>query len=192
MTPSHTSAARRLASSSACAAIRRSASCSSVLRSTTRARWTSGAQVLLYRSGYLHAKILSIVEDSQVSGIRIADYGSRRRFSRQWHEEVLQTLRREVPQYFAGTSNVWFAMRNSLTPLGTMAHEYMQACQALGPRLRDSQVFAFDKWAQEYRGDLGIALSDTYGFDAFLRHRAQTGGAFDARGVQNQQLSSAS
>jgi nicotinate phosphoribosyltransferase len=45
----------------------------------------------------------------------------------------------------------------------------MQACQALGPRLRDSQVFAFDKWAQEYRGDLGIALSDTYGFDAFLR-----------------------
>jgi nicotinate phosphoribosyltransferase len=50
-----------------------------------------------------------------------------------------------------------------------MAHEYMQACQALGPRLRDSQTFAFDKWAQEYRGDLGIALSDTYGFDAFLR-----------------------
>jgi len=50
-----------------------------------------------------------------------------------------------------------------------MAHEYMQACQALGPRLRDAQVFAFDKWAQEYRGDLGIALSDTYGMAAFLR-----------------------
>jgi len=40
-----------------------------------------------------------------------------------------------------------------------MAHEYMQACQALGPRLRDSQTFAFDKWAQEYRGDLGIAVA---------------------------------
>ena len=51
-----------------------------------------------------------------------------------------------------------------LTPLGTMAHEYMQACQALGPRLRDSQTFAFDKWAQEYRGDLGIAIADTYGW----------------------------
>jgi nicotinate phosphoribosyltransferase len=60
-------------------------------------------------------------------------------------------------------------MRNNLSPHGTMAHEYMQACQALGPRLRDSQTFAFDKWAQEYRGDLGIALSDTYGLDAFLR-----------------------
>ena len=100
---------------------------------------------------------------------KISDYGTRRRFSRAWQEEVLQTFKREVPQRFAGTSNVWFAMRNNLTPLGTMAHEYMQACQALGPRLRDSQTFAFDKWAQEYRGDLGIAVADTYGTDAFLR-----------------------
>lgn len=100
---------------------------------------------------------------------KISDFGTRRRFSLAWQEEVLQTLKREVPQYFAGTSNVWFAMRNGLTPLGTMAHEYMQACQALGPRLRDSQSFAFDTWAKEYRGDLGIALSDTYGLDAFLR-----------------------
>jgi nicotinate phosphoribosyltransferase len=100
---------------------------------------------------------------------KISDFGTRRRFSLAWHEEVLRTLKREVPEYFAGTSNVWFAMRNNLTPLGTMAHEYMQACQALGPRLRDSQTFAFDMWAKEYRGDLGIALSDTYGMDAFLR-----------------------
>ena len=100
---------------------------------------------------------------------RISDYGTRRRFARDWQEEVLQTFKREIPQNFAGTSNVWFAMRNRMTPLGTMAHEYMQACQALGPRLRDSQTFAFDKWAQEYRGDLGIAVADTYGTDAFLR-----------------------
>ena len=102
-------------------------------------------------------------------GFKVSDYGTRRRFSRDWQEEVLQTFKREIPQNFAGTSNVWFAMRNNLTPLGTMAHEYMQACQALGPRLRDSQTFAFDKWAQEYRGDLGIAVADTYGTDAFLR-----------------------
>jgi len=100
---------------------------------------------------------------------RISDFGTRRRFSLAWHEEIIATLKREVPQYFAGTSNVWLAVKNGVTPLGTMAHEYMQACQALGPRLRDAQVFAFDKWAQEYRGDLGIALSDTYGMDAFLR-----------------------
>ena len=100
---------------------------------------------------------------------RISDFGTRRRFSLAWHEEVMRTLKSEVPQYFAGTSNVLMALRHQVTPLGTLAHEYMQACQALGPRLRDAQVFALDKWAQEYRGDLGIALSDTYGTDAFLR-----------------------
>ena len=100
---------------------------------------------------------------------KISDFGTRRRFSLAWHDEVIATFKREIPQFFAGTSNVWFAMRHEVTPLGTMAHEYMQACQALGPRLRDSQTFAFDKWAQEYRGDLGIAVADTYGTQAFLR-----------------------
>ncbi len=101
--------------------------------------------------------------------LRIADYGTRRRFSRAWHEEVLLSAKRQLGPRFAGTSNVLFAMRHGMTPMGTMAHEYLQACQALGPRLRDSQTFAFEKWAAEYRGDLGIALSDVYGMTAFLR-----------------------
>jgi nicotinate phosphoribosyltransferase len=117
----------------------------------------------------LQAKIELVRTVEPELEFKISDFGTRRRFSGAWQEEVLQTLKREVPEYFAGTSNVWFAKRNALTPLGTLGHEYMQACQALGPRLRDSQVFAFDKWAQEYRGDLGIAISDTYGVDAFLR-----------------------
>ena len=105
--------------------------------------------------------------------LKIADYGTRRRFSKAWHEEVLRVLIARLGAgaagQFAGTSNVLFAMKLGLTPMGTMAHEYLQACQALGPRLRDSQVFAFESWAREYRGDLGIALSDVYGFNAFLR-----------------------
>jgi nicotinate phosphoribosyltransferase len=100
---------------------------------------------------------------------RIADYGTRRRFSRSWQEEVVVTLKNGIGEKFVGTSNVDLAMRHGLTPLGTMAHEYLQACQAVGPRLRDSQVFAFNMWAREYRGDLGIALSDVCGMDAFLR-----------------------
>jgi len=100
---------------------------------------------------------------------RIADYGTRRRFSRQWQEEVLRTLKSDMSMHFVGTSNVRFAMEQGLTPLGTMAHEYLQACQAVGPRLRDSQSFAFNMWAREYRGDLGIALSDVVGLGAFLR-----------------------
>ena len=102
-------------------------------------------------------------------GFRIADYGTRRRFSRSWQDEVVRALKGGLGAHFVGTSNVRIAMDQGLTPLGTMAHEYLQACQAVGPRLRDSQVFAFNMWAREYRGDLGIALSDVCGMDAFLR-----------------------
>jgi nicotinate phosphoribosyltransferase len=109
----------------------------------------------------------------RLSDLKIADYGTRRRFSRAWHEELLRVLTAKLgtgPQgQLAGTSNALFAMKLGLTPLGTMAHEYLQACQALGPRLRDSQVFGFETWAREYRGDLGIALSDVYGIEPFLR-----------------------
>ncbi|HVR54513.1 MAG TPA: nicotinate phosphoribosyltransferase [Pseudorhodoferax sp.] len=105
--------------------------------------------------------------------LKIADYGTRRRFSQAWHEEVLRHLADRLGTgpsgQLAGTSNVLYAMKLGMTPLGTVAHEYLQACQALGPRLRDSQVFAFESWAKEYRGDLGIALSDVYGMSAFLR-----------------------
>jgi len=117
----------------------------------------------------LQAKMDLIRTVESAEELKISDFGTRRRFSLAWQDEIIATLKREVPQYFAGTSNVLLAMKHGVTPLGTMAHEYMQACQALGPRLRDAQVFAFDKWAQEYRGDLGIALSDTYGMNAFLR-----------------------
>ena len=117
----------------------------------------------------LQAKIDLVRTVESADDLKISDFGTRRRFSLDWQDEIIGTLKREIPQYFAGTSNVLLAMKHGVTPLGTMAHEYMQACQALGPRLRDAQVFAFDKWAQEYRGDLGIALSDTYGMAAFLR-----------------------
>lgn len=115
------------------------------------------------------ASKIKLLKDPQISNLKIADYGTRRRFSREWHEEVLRVLANGLDGQFAGTSNVFFAMKLGLIPLGTMAHEYLQAAQALGPRLRDSQVFAFESWAHEYRGDLGIALSDVYGFAAFLR-----------------------
>jgi nicotinate phosphoribosyltransferase len=124
---------------------------------------------------------IALLRVPELSDLKIADYGTRRRFSVAWHEEILRVLSVRlgtgqspgqvtgVPGQLAGTSNVLFAMKLGLTPLGTMAHEYLQACQALGPRLRDSQIYAFESWAKEYRGDLGIALSDVYGMSAFLR-----------------------
>lgn len=121
------------------------------------------------------------LREAGLGELKIADYGTRRRFSQAWHEEILRVLASRLGTaqspgnaagmsgQLAGTSNVLFAMKLGLTPLGTMAHEYLQACQALGPRLRDSQIYAFESWAKEYRGDLGIALSDVYGMSAFLR-----------------------
>jgi len=109
------------------------------------------------------------INDVSDPAFRIADYGTRRRFSYAWQDEVVRTLKAGIGPKFVGTSNVKLALDHGLTPLGTMAHEYLQACQAVGPRLRDSQVYAFNTWSREYRGDLGIALSDVFGMDAFLR-----------------------
>lgn len=116
----------------------------------------------------LGAKI-TLAKNYPDADFKISDFGTRRRFSRKWQGKVIETLKREIPNRITGTSNVELAMLNNMLPLGTMAHEYLQACQAVGPRLRDSQRFAFDKWAEEYRGDLGIALTDVCGMDAFLR-----------------------
>ncbi len=96
------------------------------------------------------------------------DFGVRRRFSGAWQEEVVATLAESLPQYFKGTSNVYLAKKYQLVPIGTMAHEYLQAFQAFGVRLRDFQKAALEDWVQEYRGDLGTALTDVVGMDAFL------------------------
>lgn len=98
-----------------------------------------------------------------------ADFGTRRRASYLWQEEVLKYLIGNCEGSLVGTSNIHFAMKLGIKPIGTMAHEFFQAHQQLGPRLVDSQKVALQCWADEYRGDLGIALSDTMGFDKFLK-----------------------
>nr|WP_295775068.1 nicotinate phosphoribosyltransferase [Rhodoferax sp.] len=96
------------------------------------------------------------------------DFGVRRRFSGAWQQEVATTLAREVPEFFKGTSNVYLAKTLGLVPIGTMAHEYLQTFQATGVQLKGFQKAALEAWVQEYRGDLGVALTDVVGMDAFL------------------------
>jgi nicotinate phosphoribosyltransferase len=97
----------------------------------------------------------------------VIEFGTRRRYSAVWHDRVLSFLKHEIAKNLIGTSNVALARKHGLRPHGTMAHEYLQACQVFAP-LADFQRFAFETWMQEYRGDLGIALSDVVGIDAFL------------------------
>ena len=107
----------------------------------------------------------------------LVDFGTRRRFSGQWHEHVVRTLQKELPLAFAGTSNLHLARILGLKPVGTMAHEWLQAHQALGDRLSDFQQDALFTWLDYYHGQLGIALTDTISMKAFLQdfdHRLAT------------------
>ena len=99
----------------------------------------------------------------------VSDFGTRRRYSFAWQNHVIAAFHQAVPEVFRGTSNVLLAKELGITPIGTMAHEFLQAFQALDVRLRDFQKAALETWVQEYRGDLGIALTDVVGMDAFLR-----------------------
>lgn len=97
------------------------------------------------------------------------DFGLRRRFSGAWHDEVVSTLKARIPEYFRGTSNVYLAKKHGLTPMGTQAHEWFQTFQAVpNVQLKFFQRAALEAWVTEYRGDLGTALTDVVGMDAFL------------------------
>jgi nicotinate phosphoribosyltransferase len=130
-----------------------------------KAAWATGRERLRGKVGMLKQ---SAAGTPRAYPLDISDFGTRRRFSAAWHREVLAHLRDELPAVFKGTSNVLLAKEMGLTPIGTMAHEYLQAFQGLGVRLRDFQRAALEAWVQEYRGDLGIALTDVVGMDAFL------------------------
>ncbi len=116
----------------------------------------------------LQLKIDFIKNASDNEQFLFSDFGTRRRFSKEWQFTIDKTLKKQIPQHFIGTSNIEAAKKYNLRPIGTMAHEFLQACQAVGPRLADSQRFALEAWAREYRGRLGIALTDVINIDAFL------------------------
>ncbi len=97
-----------------------------------------------------------------------SDFGLRRRYSSEWQRMVVGMLK-SLPN-FTGTSNVYLAKRYDIKPIGTMAHEFVCAMQAVDDvTLSNSQKYALQKWMDEYRGYLGIALSDTLGFNKFLK-----------------------
>ena len=114
--------------------------------------------------------IESIKKHNMLNGdtFKFMEFGTRRRFSMEWQREVVKMLMDQVPESLLGTSNVLLAKDLGLKPLGTMAHELLMLHQAV-VRVEDSQKMALQNWAEEYRGQLAIALSDTLGIDAFLK-----------------------
>ena len=99
----------------------------------------------------------------------LSDFGTRRRADVSWHDEAISFILSGWGRFLAGTSNVMLAKKHGLKPIGTMSHAFLQAHQQLGPRLFDFQKAALQAWANEYRGELSIALSDVIGFRAFMK-----------------------
>lgn len=96
-----------------------------------------------------------------------AEFGTRRRLSREFQEKVISTLI-DCPQ-FVGTSNVYFAMKFGCKPIGTYAHEFVQMYQGIADiPLAYTNKAAMEEWFDEYQGDNGTALTDTLGTDLFL------------------------
>jgi len=105
---------------------------------------------------------------SDIPQIKFSDFGTRRRFSFEVQDALLSKMVREFQWLLVGTSNVYFAKKYRIKPIGTMAHQWIQAHQQLGSRIIDSQKVAFETWVKEYRGQLGIALTDTINLSSFL------------------------
>ncbi len=140
--------------------------------SEVRNRYRYREAVLEQASEQLYRKLDWLkgeASSTELAGFQVADFGTRRRFSYRVQEQMVHILKRDFPGRFVGTSNVHLAREFDLKPIGTMAHEWLMAHQQLGPRLIDSQIAALDCWVREYRGLLGIALTDCITTDAFLR-----------------------
>ncbi|MDI3359696.1 nicotinate phosphoribosyltransferase [Lelliottia sp. V89_10] len=108
-----------------------------------------------------------MTESVDMSRFRLMDFGTRRRFSREVQQAIVERLQQEP--WFVGTSNYDLARRRNLTPMGTQAHEWFQAHQQISPDLATSQRAALAAWLEEYPDQLGIALTDCITMDAFLR-----------------------
>jgi len=120
----------------------------------------------------LNAKIAAIKNHSSLP-LLITDFGTRRRFSQEWQEEVVKKMTNELPSQFLGTSNVWLAKKYDLRPIGTFAHEMYMVFSGIyhgnDEEIKSSHNKVLQLWWQEYGESLSTALTDTYGTDFFFR-----------------------
>lgn len=99
-------------------------------------------------------------------GITFSDFATRRRAFKSWHEKIIVFCKEELPKQFIGTSNVHFAMKHDLVPIGTSAHEMFMAMAGImhesDETIRNSHNATLENWWKHYGWGLSIALIDTY------------------------------
>ena len=107
-----------------------------------------------------------------LDGLRLADFGTRRRHSFLWQDWCVQALVEGLGEQFIGTSNCLVAMHHDVEAIGTNAHELPMVDAALADsddELRDSPYRLLADWHAEHDGNLRIILPDTFGAESFLR-----------------------
>ncbi len=108
---------------------------------------------------------LVIANDNALS---FSEFGTRRRFSSVLHDSIVAELKEKCPKYCAGTSNVYFAMKYDMTPIGTFPHEWVMFHSGVFGYKR-ANYLSLEDWIQVYDGALGTALIDTFTTKSFLR-----------------------
>jgi nicotinate phosphoribosyltransferase len=111
-------------------------------------------------------KIFEMGKALEENDCLFSEFGTRRRRSSELHDYMMKTL--TGIKTLTGTSNVYFAKKYGLKPIGTVGHEWIMGTSAL-VGLRYANRFAFENWVEVYNGDLGIALTDTFGSKAFFK-----------------------
>ncbi|MDL1913551.1 MAG: nicotinate phosphoribosyltransferase [Bergeyella sp.] len=101
-------------------------------------------------------------------GVNFAEFGTRRRHSFNVQDMVVKALCNKCDTTFIGTSNVYFAMKYHIKPIGTHAHEWFMF-HAAEYGFKMANAIALEHWVDVYRGDLGVALSDTFTTEVFFR-----------------------
>ncbi|MHA1546158.1 MAG: nicotinate phosphoribosyltransferase [Alphaproteobacteria bacterium] len=106
-----------------------------------------------------------------LEGLRIADFGTRRRHSFLWQKWCVEAMKEGLGDRFIGTSNVFHAMDLDLEAIGTNAHELPMVGAALAETSEELSVAPYkvlESWQRTYDGNLLIVLPDTYGTAGFL------------------------
>ena len=108
-----------------------------------------------------------------IEGLRIADFGTRRRHGFLWQDWCVQAMQEGLGSKFAGTSNCLIAMRREVEAIGTNAHELPMVYAALAnsdAELAQAPYQVLADWHEEHDGNLRIMLPDTFGTEGFLRN----------------------
>jgi nicotinate phosphoribosyltransferase len=106
-----------------------------------------------------------------LEGLKIADFGTRRRHSFLWQDWCVQAMQEGLGGAFTGTSNCLIAMRREVEAIGTNAHELPMVYSALAntdAELAQAPYQVLADWHEEHDGNLRIMLPDTYGTKGFL------------------------